>query len=191
MIQNVVVEIIFNWFIYEFILQVFLDYQLYMLVDLVVLLVYCNLNLLQVIDLVLMLIGIGYVVLLFFELDVVIQVQIVCCMVDLNVYFLQCVVLVLLESQEGDIVYLVSLLIGGGVKVDWVEQLFLLVCEVCGDDVEVWFVQVWQYIVVQGKWLVCDGVWLEVEDENLVELVMQVWFFVCIRLFLLWVLQVV
>jgi len=98
--------------------------------------------------------------------------------------------MVLPDSQEGDISHLASPLTGGGVKVERVEQLFLLAREICGDDVEAWPAQAWQHIAAQGKRLVRDGVRLEGEAENLAELATQARLFARTRLPLLRALQV-
>lgn len=189
-IQNVAAEITLNRLIYEPILQALSDYQPHTLVDLAASLAHRNLNLSQVIDSALMLIGTGHAAPLPPELDAATQAQIARRTADLNAYLLQRAALVLPESQEGDIAHLVSPLTGGGVKVDRVEQLFLLAREVCGDDVEAWPAQAWQHIAAQGKRLVRDGVRLEAEDENLAELATQARLFARTRLPLLRALQV-
>ena len=189
-IQNVAAEITLNRLIYEPILQALSDYQPHTRVDLAASLAHRNLNLSQVIDSALMLIGTGHAAPLPPELDAATQAQIARRTADLKAYLLQRAALVLPESQEGDIAHLASPLTGGGVKVDRVEQLFLLAREVRGDDVEAWPAQAWQHIAAQGKRLVRDGVRLEAEDENLAELATQARLFARTRLPLLRALQV-
>lgn len=189
-IQNVASEITLNRLIYEPILQALSDYQPHTLVDLAASLAHRNLNLSQVIDSALMLIGTGHAAPLPLELDATTQAQIARRTADLNAYLLQRAALVLPDGQEGDIGHLVSPLTGGGVKVDRVEQLFLLAREVCGDDVEAWPAHAWRHIAAQGKRLVRDGVRLEDEGDNLAELATQARLFARTRLPLLQALQV-
>ncbi|MDR6584848.1 SAM-dependent methyltransferase [Herbaspirillum sp. BH-1] len=192
-IQNVASEITLNRLIYEPILQALSDYQPHTLVDLAATLAHRNLNLSQVIDSALMLIGTGHAAPLPAESDAATQAQIARRTGDLNAWLLQRAALAPthgLGSDEGDISHLVSPLTGGGVRVDRVEQLFLLARQHCGDDIDAWPAQVWRHVSAQGKRLVRDGVRLEGEEENLAELATQARLFARTRLPLLQALQV-
>ncbi|MET3431725.1 SAM-dependent methyltransferase [Herbaspirillum seropedicae] len=193
-IQNVASEITLNRLIYEPILQALSDYQPHTLVDLAASLAHRNLNLAQVLDSVLMLIGTGHAAPLPAEPDAATRAQIERRTGDLNAWLLQRAALASPageQGEEGEITHLSSPVIGGGVRVDRVEQLFLLARQSCGDDVDAWPAQVWRYIAAQGKRLLREGVRLEGEAENLAELATQARLFARTRLPLLKALGVV
>nr|WP_198983873.1 methyltransferase regulatory domain-containing protein [Herbaspirillum sp. ASV7] len=189
-IQNVASEITLNRLIYEPILQALSDYQPHTLVDLAASLAHRNLNLSQVLDSVLMLIGTGHAAPLPAETDAAARAQVARRTGALNAYLLQRAALPLPVAEAGDIGHLVSPVTGGGVRVDRIEQLFLLARQDCGDDIDAWPALVWRHIAAQGKRLVREGVRLEGEAENLAELATQAHLFARTRLPLLRALQV-
>jgi SAM-dependent methyltransferase len=189
-VQNVASEITLNRLIYEPILQALGDGQPHTLVDLAASLAHRNLNLSQVLDSALMLIGTGHAAPLPVEVDAAARGEIERRTRALNLHLLHRAAAAPLPADDGGVGHLCSPVTGGGVRVERIEQLFLLARLEAGDDVDAWPALAWQHIAAQGKRLVREGVRLEGEQENLAELATQAQLFARTRLPLLRALQV-
>ena len=72
--------------------------------------------------------------------------------------------------SSGDIAYLASPVIGGGIGVGQIEQLFTACSKHGAQDPEAWADEVWGIVNSQGQKLLKDGVPLETDGDNLSEL---------------------
>ena len=85
----------------------------------------------------------------------------------LNTYFLN------KARGAGDILFLASPVIGGGVSVGRFQQLFIAALKQGKKQPQEWAQFVWNILKSQGQVLIKEGKNLETEEENLSELVLQ------------------
>jgi hypothetical protein len=73
----------------------------------------------------------------------------------------------------GEIAFLASPVIGGGVPVGRFQQLFLLARQAGKKQPSEWAAAVWEILSTQGQRLIKDGKAIETADENIAELTSQ------------------